>query len=239
MPDFAAGTAAWFTDRYEPDSFSNVGMVNGRNNVLGIGISSDDAAANRSPSYSSSFYNTQGRQYTVTGGAGAGSVLSADLYLDRSWESAANGLRRTDMWGVMSGGAALSYPIIGFTNDGTGARFRVWDEDTVNGWVDVADHLDFGNWINLSIDFTGTSLLYSIDGDLVYTDNDLNGADEFSAIIMQAYNFYSGTEAPGTEYTAYWANAAVTAVPEPGTLALIGAGLAGIGVLRRRRKAAA
>ena len=77
MPDFSTVPAGWTTDRYAPNSFANVGTYQGRNDVLGIGISSADSLPNRPAGFQSSFYNTQGKAHAAAGGAG--SVLSADL----------------------------------------------------------------------------------------------------------------------------------------------------------------
>lgn len=236
MPDFAGAPAGWTTDRYDPHSFGDIGTQFGRDHVLGIGISSAEGSANRAATgQQGTFYNTQGRQHAVAGGAG--SVLSADLYLPSSWRDVSQGTRRTDMWGVMtdSTSAVSAYTIIGFTNDGNGARFRVWDD---TDWHDVAGSFVFGGWNTLSIDFTGTSFRYLLNGSQVYEDMSIDGTTGFSATIMQAYNYYDPTlqNVVASDYTAYWADAA--AVPEPGTLTLICAGLAGIGVVRRRRKAA-
>src|SRR6187455_2753802 len=60
--DPGPSTTAWFTDRYAPSSFSNVGALFGRNDVLAIVLSSADGAASRPPAYASAFYNTQGRK---------------------------------------------------------------------------------------------------------------------------------------------------------------------------------
>jgi hypothetical protein len=242
MPDFTGAPAGWTTDRYDPHSFGDLGTQFGRDHVLGIGITNAEGSAGRaSTGQQGTFYNTQGRQHAATGGAG--SVLSADIYVPDAWRDASSGARRTDMWGVMtdSSSAVSAYTIIGFTNVG-GAHFRIWDEDLAAGWFDVATPVAFDDWTTLSIDFDGTSFLYSIDGALIYTDSSIHGSTGFSAAIMEAYNFNDpalGTGYVANDYTAYWDNAvAAAAVPEPGTLTLIGAGLAGIGVMRRRRKAA-
>lgn len=97
MPDFSAVPTGWVTDRYEPDSFANVGTFQGRTNVLGIGIDDSDGFGSR-PGYNSTFYNTQGRKHAITGGAG--SVLASDLYIPLAWSNVSNGSIRTDMWGV-------------------------------------------------------------------------------------------------------------------------------------------
>ena len=123
MPDFADVPTGWVTDRYAPASFSNVGAYQGRNDVLGIGISSADGLNNRPGAYQSQFYSTQGRQHAVSGGVG--SVLSADLYIPAAWRDGGSGNVRTDMWGVMSNGVSVSdYPIIGFTNYKEDAHLR-------------------------------------------------------------------------------------------------------------------
>ncbi len=237
MPSFAGVPAGWVTDRYQPTVFANVGTYQGRADVLAIGITSAGSYTNRPAAYQSTFYNTQGMQYTLTGGAG--SVLSADLWIPQEWsDPAANGTVRTDMWGVMTDGTTVTdYPIIGFTNYGGDPRFRVWDENLDGGagaWVDLSTPVAYDAWTSFSIQFTGTEYVYTINGIPVYTDSTVNGSTGFSATIMQAYNFGGDPSIPGAnpqDYTAHWSNT----VPDGGaTLTLLGCALVGLGTLRRR-----
>ena len=242
MPSYSSGTSGWTTDRYEPNSFSILGAYQGRNDVLGIGISSAQNAANRG-GQSGMFYNTQGRQHAITGGAGAS--LSAALYVEAGWGNSANGLVRSDVWGVMSDSSngITDYPIIGFTNQGGSARYRVYDGDVAsnNGWIDLSTTVAFGAWTSFDMVYHGgKSMEYFVNGTSVYTDATIGYglvSEGFSGVIMQAYNFGDPTNFPGanaSDYTAHWSNTAP--IPEPETYAMMLAGLGLLGVVARRRK---
>lgn len=239
MPDFADVPTGWATDRYEPASFSNVGNYEGRTNVLGISISEAQGHGNRG-GQNSTFYATQGRKHLISGGAG--DSLSADLFIESDWSSESNGTIRTDIWGTMDDGAAVTaYPILGFTNLGDAARFRVWDADAGgDGWVDLAATVLFGEWNSLSMLFDGSDFIFSVNGAVAYTDTTTNGSTGFREVIMQAYNFFgddpnfAGLNLNPVEYTAHWSNVGAAAVPAPGTLLLAAAGLLAFGARRRR-----
>lgn len=214
-PDFGTVPTGWVTDRYQPHSFSNVGPYQGRTDVLGIEINSAQGMGSRASGQNSQFYNTQGMQKPISGGAGK--MISADLYVPEVWGDGTKGSIRTDIWGVMSNGSTVTaYPILGFSNYGGAARFRAWDGDS--GWVDLPSAVSYDDWNTLSIEFTGTSFAFSVNGTTHYVDATIAGSTGFSAIIMQAYNFFGDASLTGAvpvNYTAYWDNTVV--VPEPST----------------------
>jgi hypothetical protein len=233
MPSFAGAPAGWSVDRYAPAGFSDIGNYQGQSNVLGITIDSSGNLANRPAPYRSTFYNTQGEGYAVSGGVG--DMISAALYIPSDWsDSSVSGDVRTDLWGVMSNGAATPlYPVIGFTNYG-GARYRVYD-DPGNAWIDLPIPVLYDQWTQFGIALTSNSVVYTINGMDVATLTDMGSATGFSAVTIQAYNFADPSLANTNpqSYTAYWSSSA----PEPGPAVLVlgGALLMFAGKFRRRR----
>ena len=252
MPDLGAVPTGWSTDRYAPNTFTDVGTYQSEPNVLGIGISSSQGYSNRPAAYQSGFYSTQGDGHAITGGAG--DSLAAMLYVPTSWQDPTQGARRTDMWGVMTDALSnvTDYPIIGFTNYGTGTAdlnsngvtdryigFRVWSDAANNGtggWIDLSStSVNYGGWNSLAIDFNGTSYQFLVNGVDATSYAAASGTTAFSRVLMQAFNFYGDPNSPGAmanNYTAYWAN-----VPEPNSLIVLSVGLLGLGFVVRRRRA--
>lgn len=214
-PDFGTVPAGWVTDRYQPHAFSTVGAYQGRTDVLGIEINQAEGMGSRAPGQNGQFYNTQGMQKPLSGGAGT--MISADLYVPAAWGDGSKGSIRTDIWGVMSNGSGVTaYPILGFSNYDGAARFRAWD--AASGWMNLPAAVSYDNWNTLSIEFTGTSFAFSVNGTSYYSDTTIDGSTGFSAIIMQAYNFFGDSSLTGAvpvNYTAHWDNTVV--VPEPST----------------------
>ena len=147
---------------------------------------------------------------------------------------------------------AIDWPIIGFANtlnsDGSGTsvgHFQVYDESLNSGsgaWVTLGTTVNYNDW-NLSIDYTGSSFVYSINGVAVYTDTSPNaGTTGFTAVNMEAYNFGDPATFPSVtpaNYTAYWSN---TPVPEPttmvaGALLLVPFGMSALRLLRKKQTA--
>lgn len=245
MPSLATVPTGWTTDRYDPASFTDVGTYQGHTNVLGIGIDSSTDLANRPGGFSNSFYNTQGRGHVISGGAG--SVLSADLFINGSWGNSGNGFVRTDIWGVMTDALnnVSDYTIIGFTNYGGAARLRVWDDDLNSGngdWVNLAMAVNFDAWTTFDIDFTGNAFDYYVNGTLAYHDTTINTTTQFSSVLMQAYNFADpalGNPTPTTmPYVAHWSNVDALAgtVPEPNSILLAALALLSLSVVRRGKR---
>lgn len=236
---------AWGTDRYEPAAFESVADPTPRNdgNVLHLGISDADSAANRPPQFSDVFYNTQGRQQTMTELTGPTWSISADVFIDNSWDPALGNSRRTGLWSRDStpDENSSNYPIISFSvfdtndpfdddpNNVQNFQFRLRAWDSLVGWHPLSKTAfnGFGTWNNVRIDGTGSSFDYYLNGSFLWSDTTASqpGNEDLKRFFIQGYNFGLG------DYDVYWDN--LTVVPAPAALSLFSIGA--IGLLKRKR----
>jgi PEP-CTERM motif len=242
MPDLSLAPAGWSVDRYAPSSFSNLGTVNGQNNVLGIGIDSSGDLANRPSAYQYTFYNTQGENHSISGGSG--DSVAVLLYVPELWSNPTNGDVRTDLW---VNTANADYGILGFTNFGTnnrvgvaGGTFQYWN-DGIGTWTAVSAPVMYGQWNSFDIKYTGSTYDYWVNGVSVGTTSLVTPDSALTQVLLEAYNYNDRTFGAtygnlgvtnniSGAYTAEYANA-----PEPASFGLIGLGLLGLAAAARRK----
>ncbi len=218
----------WYTDRYAPAAFTSPEFFDGDNRLL-QSISSADGANSRPGAYSSTFYNTQGRKFDLDPGTNS---ISIDLYIPADW--ADSGRRMAGFWGTAfdSGNQVSAYPIMEFTTDGSGARFRGWDGA---GWTDMGLPIGFAYdaWYTLNIGLSGGNFAYNVGNlDLLVG---AGTSENIGNVILQGYN-----TADGVTYDIHWDNLQASAVPEPASLlvwSMLGLALGGATWWRRKRSA--
>lgn len=236
---FAAIDPAWVANRYAPAAFSSV--VFDGDHRLQLTLDASGSTANRPPTFSSAFYNTQGMQRP--GEVTVAWTLTAQVFIPTSFNTSTGPLVRSEVWGhTGTTPAGGDYLIFGFTNASPtdelnpvganrGFRFHAFDGNTGN-WFDlgVPTGFAFDAWHTLTGTSTGTVFEYRLDGVLLLTNPTAAGSDLLSAMV-QGYNF-----SQAAAYSVYWDNVATSAIPEPATTAFVAACAAlGLAVLRRRR----
>jgi hypothetical protein len=221
----AAGT--WYTDRYAPNGFS----YNGGTGVLTESINATDSASARSVSYSSTFYDTQGRKHDL--GTGVTS-MSIDLFVDSNWASNPGPQRIAGFWGTALDGsnAVSSYPILEFASDGSGARFQGWND--ASGWMDygLSGSFAYNSWHTLGIALNGTNWDYLLDGTVLGSVNAF-GSVGLDNAILQGYNKFAGNQTGS--YDIQWRNLETNPkndVPEPGSAPLMALAIGGLAITR-------
>jgi len=217
----AAG--AYYTDRYAPATFDSEMFMG--DNRLKLRLAAADGAVNRPSSFSSAFYNTQGRKYDVAGATSA----SIDMYIDSTFLSDPN--RVGGLWGtaVDASNNITAYPIIEFAN----GVFQIWNGASFDV-VGLPTSFAADTFVNLAfeLDTIADSFKYYLNNELVFTDTTADGSISLSNLIIQGYNTTNGIDR-----TLYFDNlvASSTAVPAPGTLLLFFFSLVGVFVSSRRK----
>lgn len=224
--DSTTDTDDWYTDRYAPAVFESGVDFGGRTGVLRHGVREADNEQNRPAGFNVPFYNYQGKKYDLNSPEGWFVSTSIDMYVDSSWLPGA----RAGFWTTMNNGN-LTYPIIEYVVGGTGefTGFRWWQ--SYQGWTDgLAVAAD--SWYNLRIERDSQNISFFIDNANIGVVENL-GATGLSNVILNVHN-----QGIAGNYDVHYDNLSMNAVPEPGTIALLGLGLIGVagGAYIRRRK---
>jgi hypothetical protein len=213
-------TTGWQVDRYAPRRFVNIGAFQNRADVLEMEANQGDGQLVRPPGFQTTFYNSQGRLIGRTGLA-AGTAWSGDLFIPQAWSQSTPGSttlnRRTDLFTFLApfdslttscpNNDCLVYAGIGFSNadisnqlnGGGPPRIRVFKKSTItDGWINTDTPILYNQWNRFCGVFTGNSIEYYANGNLIFTDStpvpvDVSqGPPRFvRAINVQNYNFSS------------------------------------------------
>ena len=227
-----AGTLApsgWSVGRYPPRVWSTTPNVLGRFDVLNIGVDALDGPTVRPPAFSGNFYNIQGREISFPSAQGAGVTIAGSLYIPASWNTTniANSVlnRRTELLltytplandGICPAGNddCFYYGAIGFSNaqitdqlaGGGTPRIRILKKGIADGWINMTAPFLTDAWNDMCVSFTGTTLEYFLNGNLVYTDTALTPIDPSQgpptrarSLSVENYNF-------GSTFDARWSD---------------------------------
>lgn len=225
-------TAAWSVDRFAPQVFTLGNGIDGRNNVISIGVTPSGYQG------SGSFYDYQGMTTPIDPVGtipSASQEISMDLFVPAAFGSLTNGFVSTSLWSrvdqVNSDDESTAwYPIVDFTNVNGSGEFRYWNSTL--GWQDLFAPVNYDQWNTLAISYDNGTFTAIINGVGAYTEVADAGTVRISAAFLEDYN--DGTNG----YTAEWSNTpdASSVTPEPATMSLMAMGLVGLVGMKRRKQ---
>lgn len=206
--------AGWSVDRSAPAGFAIV------NNELKMTID----GSTQFP-LSDDFNNTRGMQMAIANST----YLSVDMYIDSGWANVPNE-RFAGLWAIgfsnTIGGDSKTFPIMEYQRSVTEDGIAIWD--SVNGWqASLSQLFNFDEFNNLKFIISGAGVEYYINDILAYIDTDTN-TEFFTGVILNARN-------EGNDFMVRYDNLTYGNIPEPAPMALLGLGLLGFGLMRRRR----
>jgi len=227
-----AGTlapSAWSVGRFPPRVWSTTANSLGRFDVLNIGVDALDGSSTRPPAFSANFYNIQGREISFPSPQGAGVTIAGSLYIPASWNSSNSAdpvlNRRSELLVTYTPLAndglcppasdeCFYYGAIGFSSaqitdqlvGGGPPRIRILKKGIADGWINLTTPFLTDAWNDMCVSFTGTTLEYFLNGNLVFTDTTLVPIDPSQgpptrarSLSVENYNF-------GSTFDARWSD---------------------------------
>lgn len=228
----SAGTLvpnAWNVGRFPPRVWSTSPSSFGRFDVLTIGVDALDGPTTRPPEFASNFYNLQGREISFPSVQGAGITIAGSLYIPASWNTSNTAdptrNRRSELLFTYTPLAndgfcppasdeCFYYGAIGFSSaqitdqlaGGGPPRIRILKKGIADGWINLSTPFLTDAWNDMCVTFTGTTLEYFLNGNLVFTDNSLVPIDPSQgpptrarSLSVENYNF-------GSTFDANWSD---------------------------------
>lgn len=235
-------TSGWVTDRYAPDSFTY------NTDHFELTISSDDSDSNRPPAYSSSFYRTQGvthdassegNPWIVTGSFEIKPEMLTGLARGGIWiRTSFDGTEANAKYNVLE---YFRYDLndpLNASSPNITSGFRFWN--SFLGWQVTVGPATVGlHTFEFQGNAGGVTMILDGAGPNSVSYTDVYNTDLFlTDVFLEGYNLYSPGDVGTTTYSFENISFPVTTVPEPNAFILLGAGLLGF-VLRRRRPVAA
>ncbi len=227
-----AGTlapSAWSVGRFPPRVWSTSPNSIGRFDVLTIGVDALDGPTSRPPAFTGNFYNLQGREISFPSVQGAGITIAGSLYIPASWNTsniADPALNRrsellftytplaNDGFCPPASDECFYYGAIGFSSaqitdqlaGGGPPRIRILKKGIADGWINLSTPFLSNAWNDMCVTFTGTTLEYFLNGNLVFTDTSLvqidpsqGPATRARSLSVENYNF-------GSTFDANWSD---------------------------------
>ncbi len=153
-------------------------------------------------------------------------TISFDLFLINSWDGNATGYG-PDIWGLdVTGGPTLLYTTFSNLDEG---NFSQSYPDTYPAASPYPAHTGASEVDTLGYNFYGNSV-YNLSFTFPHTDGSI--VFDFYGSGLQAI----GDESWGLDNVKVEVGPSVAPVPEPSTVVLLGAGIAGLAALGRRKK---
>ncbi len=221
--------SAWSVGRFPPRVWNTSANSFGRFDVLNIGVDALDGPSARPPAFSGNFYNIQGRDISYPSVQAAGVTVAGSLYIPASWNisNIANPVlnRRSEILlqytplpndGLCPAGndECFYFGAIGFSSaqiadqlaGGGPPRIRILKKGIADGWINLTAPFLTDAWNDMCVSFTGTTLEYFLNGNLVFTDSTLIPIDTSQgpptrarSISVENYNF-------GSTFDARWSD---------------------------------